>query len=307
MEWNLRTARGLAQVHPLSFDGQLISTLRGAGQEAAQEAPSGGMGQLPGVLCPWLPNAAALRALLDSGFAVAGVECGAAAVERLVEDLGLGPEETGVHDGWTRRALLRPHAAAAAPATSAGNRTTAGSQQSPRLFVYRGNPYLLTPPVLSLFPYALTGVWDAWGLMVTPPQLLWRYAAVWAEVLPRGGTWLAVALLRDPSTDGQELSALQRAGLHAHSIQSLVAVAEHEGFAVEQLAVPATATGHAWTDGAGSSCGAAGELAARQVHAWLREVLGVGLLEGSSCASETGGTPSGTSALRLVVLAMTKR
>jgi hypothetical protein len=44
--------------------------------------------------------------------------------------------------------------------------------------------------------FDLHGVWDPWGLLVTPPELLPRYADVWSQLLPRGGVWLAVACVQ---------------------------------------------------------------------------------------------------------------
>lgn len=35
--------------------------------------------------------------------------------------------------------------------------------------------------------WALAGVVDAWGLMLTPPPLMQRYASTWARLLAAGG------------------------------------------------------------------------------------------------------------------------
>ncbi|KAG2435573.1 hypothetical protein HYH02_011867 [Chlamydomonas schloesseri] len=91
---------------------------------------------------------------------------------------GPGASRTDVSassDATPAAAAAGPPGAAGAGSSSCSSSSCSSSSSSPsrpRLFLYRGNPYLLTPPVLSLFPYPLAGVWDAWGLLVTPLQLL---------------------------------------------------------------------------------------------------------------------------------------
>ncbi|GLC40051.1 hypothetical protein PLESTF_001971500 [Pleodorina starrii] len=241
MDWNLRTCRRLVTVSPVPLTPEVARRLclGAAGGQAAAASPGGA-----GVLCPWLPSTTAVLKLLSEGFKVVGVECSAAAVERACHDLGLRPEETGVHDGWVRHAAAATAATVAAPkpgppnadAHGAPSKPAAGPQdphpqgrgdaaarqgraapaaadstqrpaavtqphaqrREPNLYLYRGNPYNLTPPVLSLVPFDLHAVWDTWGLLVTPPELLPRYAAVWADLLPRGGVWLAAAFVLQP-------------------------------------------------------------------------------------------------------------
>lgn len=62
------------------------------------------------------------------------------------------------------------------------------------LLLYRGNPYQLTPPVLSLAGQ-VTGVWDRWGFLVSPPELRLRYCRALKDVQAPGAAWLAVALV----------------------------------------------------------------------------------------------------------------
>ncbi|GLI65848.1 hypothetical protein VaNZ11_009478, partial [Volvox africanus] len=180
MEWNLKTLRRLAGVQPVPLTPEWSRRIR----EAATSRPPAAVEARQqygstGVLCPWLPNTAAIRQLRSQGFKVVGVECSAAAVEHACLELGMGPEETGIHDGWVR------HAADVV-------------SSEPGAYLYRGNPYNLTSPVLSLVPFPLHAVWDVWGLIITPPELLPRYAGVWAALLPRGGVWLAAALVTQP-------------------------------------------------------------------------------------------------------------
>ncbi|EFJ45782.1 hypothetical protein VOLCADRAFT_118285 [Volvox carteri f. nagariensis] len=176
---------------------------------------------VPGVLCPWLASTTAVRQLLSQGFKVVAVECQSAAVERACAELGLGAEERGC----SRRL---PSVAAIATTTAAA--AAGGCCQA--------------------FP--LHAVWDVWGLLVTPPELLSRYAAVWAELLPRGGAWLAAAAVctellpppREPAgaaADGCPALAasLSSQGLHVHDLAGvLMPTLERAGFAIVQLLAP---------------------------------------------------------------------
>ncbi|GIL80355.1 hypothetical protein Vretimale_12136 [Volvox reticuliferus] len=240
MGWNLKTLRQLVGVQPVPLTPEWSRRIREAviSRQAATEARQDD--GVRGVVCPWLPNPAAVRQLLSQGFKVVAVECSAGAVEQACLELGMGPEERGIHDGWVRHAMDV-------------------QSSEPAGYLYRGNPYNLTPPVLSLVPFPLHAVWDVWGLMITPPELLPRYASVWAALLPRGGVWLAAACVRHPSEESSGPAGLMGAqipaaasttaagagplrsgtGLYAHDLHGvLIPTLERAGFTVEVFIPP---------------------------------------------------------------------
>jgi hypothetical protein len=136
-----------------------------------------------GVLVPWLPSPAPLRQLLASGLSAVGLDSRAAALQVAAEDLGLGPEQGGCGQGKARRRGLgrctgpgrtgreglrwaKQLGPAAGVACLSSSRTRLFGRRvhdvwtrhvppepaaaGPYALLYRGNPYLLSPPVMSL-------------------------------------------------------------------------------------------------------------------------------------------------------------
>lgn len=119
----------------------------------------------------WNPSPANLQFLRKLGSKVTGVEASLDGASQLAEklglDVGIGPEQ----DGWERY--------------------SGGGIQ-----LYRGLPYDLSPQVIADAGVP-TGVWDRWGLIVTPPDLLEKYAEVVAGMVDKGASVLMVGLEHD--------------------------------------------------------------------------------------------------------------
>ncbi|GBF97501.1 hypothetical protein Rsub_10424 [Raphidocelis subcapitata] len=161
---------------------ELLAARRAAADAAAAAAPAAAAGSPLHLLVLWAAAPEALAPALASPAVgrLTAVEPARDAAAALAAALALPPPRGVAHDGWERRAGRGGGAA-----------------------LYRGNPYALTPPVLSLAG-DVDAIWDRrallhpclWGLLITPPALRPFYLRTLSELLPaRGGLLAAAACL----------------------------------------------------------------------------------------------------------------
>ena len=194
--WNARLRRralAAAAARPDAAERLAAETveLLAAARGESTGASSGGVlimwGAGPALVRPFLEAAAAPIAAAAAAAAVVVVEPSADGAEDIAAALGLAGPQRGAHDGWERYLALP-----SAPSPAAAAAAAAG----PSAQVYRGSPFALTPPVLSL-AHSFEAAVDVWGLAVAPPRLRLAYLRALAELLPaapRGALVLAAAV-----------------------------------------------------------------------------------------------------------------
>jgi hypothetical protein len=224
--WNARLWRRLAPLADARGGAATAAALdmllaAGAGPAAGGAggaAPAGNEGGGLHLLVPWAAAPGALAPALrhPAMRALTAVEPSPDGAAGLGDALGLAPPDGVAHDGWQRRVAPRGRlrrVAAHQPRQQDGveGREQEREEQQPRQHdpegqpatecaVYRGNIFMLTPPVLSLAG-DVDAVWDRWGLLVAPPPLRRYYACLLADLLARrqGGRIVLAAAVDDDS------------------------------------------------------------------------------------------------------------
>lgn len=153
----------------------LAATVRAQAPEAPLSNPSssehtapgvsGVSGTALGVLVPWAACPQALEPLLthrEVDATLVAVEPSYDGADAIQRRFGLLPPDGVAHDGWERFKPAGNASGGGAGSSTAGGgagSSGAGGGGGGRVMLYRGSPYLLTPPVLSLAT-DVDAVWD---------------------------------------------------------------------------------------------------------------------------------------------------